>query len=508
MMPSSREQRNQLTVLTRELRQWMQQSGANRALVLRRTVATVCLVLPETPRTLAQSVASNFSPGSSLCERAAANWGGVALQASVWAAQLVQEVRDLHAGGIAHACISPATVLVAEGGRLSLGDFLGKVVLHSVQAHGRRAFEIPGMAGSAAPGSFEAWASWYPAEVQLAASAEGSWQSLDYGQIDSWQLGVVLFYLLTGEHLFGAKGRPEEVCDNIRRGSPVNLPLLAGRLPLFAELVYDLTARSPAQRARVLELNGYPALWDPATSAREAWQKGHGSQRGAHGDGAVWSVARRAGELPLALLPLAPADALRHLPHLAPWGSATAPQAQASGCWLRQAGHAGAASPPGLDAPRGLRPVLLGRERMGPSPPGEPLLCAVPEKEKCRPGSPQPMYVGAGRSPQSSEAPPLAAPQDARHGAPSSAWERLAVGQSSDASGTHTSGSSRGSRCSSGSDTEWQSAASEQAAASESLPDSDETEARQQEPARQKQEPSDFSLFSSPFVCSLRSLAA
>ena len=64
MVPSSREQRNQLTVLTRELRQWMQQSGANRALVLRRTVATVCLVLPETPRTLAQSVASNFSPGN------------------------------------------------------------------------------------------------------------------------------------------------------------------------------------------------------------------------------------------------------------------------------------------------------------------------------------------------------------------------------------------------------------------------------------------------------------
>lgn len=223
------------------------------AYVLRRTVATTVLALPEYASTLGVSM---NKMGGSVAKQAATFWPLTAMAAS-WARQLVTQVQALHAENIAHLCLGPQTVNVDAAGELHMGDFMGKI-------RALRLFES-GWRGK----SDDAWAMWYPPEVHRCVSTGEGGAKLDKFRIDSWQLGVVIFYLLTGEHPFGDRRKPSTVCANVVADRRVNRPLL-DHLPLFTNLVNRLTERCPDQRLLPVQIVRHPVLWTFADALRFA----------------------------------------------------------------------------------------------------------------------------------------------------------------------------------------------------------------------------------------------
>ncbi|CAK0796092.1 unnamed protein product [Prorocentrum cordatum] len=296
VVPAGRAERAQSSQVVKELKWWMSldagkdsqvssraagaQGPARRALALRRTVATACLVLPEAASpTLGESVDGGLLGGArgphraesiaELCARGASGSAAPAcavLQAGAWARQLAEEVARFHAVGCAHLCISPGTVLALEDGTVRLGDFLGKIRVLGL-------LRPAGGSGDAGVGEDLGWAAWLPAEAQRRAArqADGSLGAVvaaadgpggaDLLRVDLWQLGVVVFFLLTGEHPFGDRKEPRAICENIQRGDAVNLGILAGPLPLFADLVARLIADAPERRWSAEQALGHPALW-------------------------------------------------------------------------------------------------------------------------------------------------------------------------------------------------------------------------------------------------------
>ena len=254
LLPVCRDSRQVSYGVLAEVQRWADGLGPRRACAFRKTKATVCLASAPPASTLDRSVRALGGGVVGHLERDAR----LGLAASTWVGQLLAEVCGLQRRvGADHLCIAPRTVCVGAKGELFLGDFLGK-------AHVLRRLEGGG-SGPQASVSDARWLMWYPAEVQAHRAAEAAKRpDVDLRRVDSWQLGVVAFYLLAGCHPFGdCRADPSGVCRNIQSGSPVNLGRLA-RLPLLADLVLRLTARDPSHRplpAAVLE--AHPLLWSP-----------------------------------------------------------------------------------------------------------------------------------------------------------------------------------------------------------------------------------------------------
>jgi len=315
MLLAGRAERVQAGQVARQLKWWMSldakqdklhsppearaQGPLRRALALRRTVATACLALPEAAApTLAECVDRGFLGGArgprgarSIAELC--GWGAqgpqlasAVLQAGAWARQLAEEVVRFHAAGCAHLCISPSTVVALQDGSVRLGDFLGKIralgVLHRGCGSGPHEGQHDGASGCGDGGTASTaacseedrgWAAWLPAEAQQRAwranvspragsqAAAGELGNAELLCVDLWQLGVVIFFLLTGKHPFGDRRDLRAICENIRRGDAVNLGMLASSLPLFADLVARLIAHAPEHRWSAQQALGHPALW-------------------------------------------------------------------------------------------------------------------------------------------------------------------------------------------------------------------------------------------------------
>eukprot|EP00930_Biecheleria_cincta_P068809 TRINITY_DN56634_c0_g1_i1.p1 TRINITY_DN56634_c0_g1~~TRINITY_DN56634_c0_g1_i1.p1 ORF type:complete len:1116 (+),score=194.56 TRINITY_DN56634_c0_g1_i1:181-3528(+) len=296
LFSTSRIDREEAAHVMRDLKRWMAlpplpsapQSQAPRALALRRTVATIYLALPEdSPQTLGQC-----KP----CLAQGADLPRVLLpMARSWLRPLAEDLQQLHRADIAHLCLSPGTVLCVEssnstlkedsgsgksGLRLLLGDFLGKIRSLVFLNRGATKASKEKMCEGRDP-TYDAWCAWQPPEVQLRIvqldSAVHSGTSkqrsapepleIDHFKVDSWQLGVVIFFLLTGQHPFGIHEAPKEVCRNISTGLPVNLPSLESISLHFFDLVGKLLAHRPEDRPCLTEVLEHHALW---TSERVA----------------------------------------------------------------------------------------------------------------------------------------------------------------------------------------------------------------------------------------------
>lgn len=296
LFSTSRIDREEAAHVMRDLKRWVAlpplpsapQNQAPRALVLRRTVATIYLALPdEYPKTLGQC-----KP----CLAQGADLPKVLLPlASSWLRPLAEELQQLHRADIAHLCLSPGTVLCAESScsslgeesgsgkselRLLLGDFLGKIRSLVFLSRGAAKASKDKMWDGRDP-AYDAWCAWQPPEVQArivqldstAPSGTSKQRSapepveIDLYKVDSWQLGVVMFFLLTGQHPFGIHEAPLEVRRNISARLPVNLPSLESISRHFFDLVGKLLAHRPEDRPCLDDVLEHPALW---TSGRVA----------------------------------------------------------------------------------------------------------------------------------------------------------------------------------------------------------------------------------------------
>jgi len=307
LLPISRGDSQIAATVVKEIKRWIAHCGGSEAAyALRRTVATTVLAVPEWPSTLGASSRLLSSSGSSFAKQAASDWHLTSTLAG-WTSQLVSAVQALHSEGIAHLCISPLTVAVDEKGVLRLGDFLGKIRV-------LRTFD--GSSGCRSKPD-EAMAIWFPPEVLRASmdSADGSSSMFALGdsqqteqfRVDAWQLGLTLFYLLTGEHPFGDTQEPSVVCRNLMNDRQVDHRLLEG-LPLFADIIGRLLSRSTDQRLLPTKAHRHPVLWPLSDASRFS-------------SSAMQDES--ASKVSSSLL----TEWLRHLPALAPMGKKKPPPA-------------------------------------------------------------------------------------------------------------------------------------------------------------------------------------
>ncbi|CAE7805329.1 ireA, partial [Symbiodinium sp. CCMP2456] len=256
LLSTSRSESQLANRVVKDLKRWLSKTPLPAPFFLRRTVATTALAVPSHFRVLGKTLES--LPNGVLQE-ARKCWAVTQLVAK-WIRQLVTGLEALHDLDIAHSCIGPSTILVGPGvGGLDIrvGDFLGKVTTLRFLENGCSSLD-------------ESWAMWYPAEVHLHVSTavpagathfSSKTAAPDLMRVDSWQLGVLIFFLLTGAHPFGNVDCPGHVCSNIRAGNVVNRKKLQ-ELPLFLELVDRLIASEPHRRLKVSQVSCHPVFWD------------------------------------------------------------------------------------------------------------------------------------------------------------------------------------------------------------------------------------------------------
>jgi len=187
------------------------------------------------------------------------HWGTTSLLAK-WFQQITSDVANLHSTlRISHLSLGPCSVFLDPGtNEMQMGDFLGKV---QFQRNARSGFSTKD----------DEWAMWYPAEVQKRIAQEGNLvpgsskkredaEIMDEYAVDAWQLGVLAFFLLTGEHPFGASNQPTVVCGNITTHRVAHWNQLED-FPLWADLIGRLLSHDPADRLKVSEVLKHPLFW-------------------------------------------------------------------------------------------------------------------------------------------------------------------------------------------------------------------------------------------------------
>eukprot|EP00439_Symbiodinium_sp_Y106_P042705 s6622_g5.t1 len=289
LLSTSRSESQLANRVVKDLKRWLSKTPLPAPFFLRRTVATTALAVPSQFRVLGKTLES--LPNGVLQE--AHRCWAVTQLAAKWIRQLVTGLEALHELDIAHSCIGPSTVLVGPGvGGLDIrmGDFLGKVTTLRCLENGCSSLD-------------ESWAMWYPAEVHLHVSTavpagathfSSKTASPDLMRVDSWQLGVLIFFFLTGAHPFGDVDCPGNVCSNIRAGNVANRKKLE-ELPLFLELVDRLIVSDPHRRLKVSQVSCHPVFWDTyeglefakpllsdarRTREQAPWQRLHGIRLG------------------------------------------------------------------------------------------------------------------------------------------------------------------------------------------------------------------------------------
>ncbi|CAJ1350056.1 unnamed protein product [Effrenium voratum] len=254
LLPTSRGDSTLANQVVKETKRWITH-GRSSAVLVRRTVATTVLALPE-HQSLGYAMESLGEWGLQ-SHIMLLDWAAISLAAS-WLQQITKSLKSLHGLSIAHLCLGPATVVVdPKNGELQIGDFLGKVQFMKYYESGWSQKD-------------EAWAMWYPAEVHhkiARAVSPGATnppsqleRSLDQYAIDAWQLGVLGFYILTGQHPFGSMSQPASICANIEAHHVSNWRLMKD-FPLFADLLGRLLNHFPEKRLKVSQVLAHPLFW-------------------------------------------------------------------------------------------------------------------------------------------------------------------------------------------------------------------------------------------------------
>ncbi|CAK9097538.1 Dynamin-related protein 4C [Durusdinium trenchii] len=237
----------------KDIRRWMISSRCP-AFLIRRTVATTVLALPADFRCLDHLVRSR---GRVPLQQ---QWGMLETLAE-WLSSITMDLSTIHIGfGAGHLCLGPSSIFLNSSGDVYVGDFLGKVQ-----------FLRYAMSGSSTQD--DDWAMWYPAEVQERLARgnalnpgsndhQAAEELIDELAIDSWQLGVTTFFMLTQEHPFGPATDAGRVCRNIMSHRVENYALLED-FPLWADFIGRLLHQDPKARLRVTEARNHPLFWSP-----------------------------------------------------------------------------------------------------------------------------------------------------------------------------------------------------------------------------------------------------
>jgi len=278
LVPVSRTRSHVASQVVKETKRWIacaadvEGRGARTVYALRRTVATIVVAMPEWVSTLQKSAKTGKESLACLIEEQPC----LASTAARMARQLVVQTQSLHSEMIAHLCLGPPDVGVDQHGGLLLGDFLGKIrLLHVMQGKGNGDENLE-----------DSWWMWYPAEVLLGSRNGSLTKDLnidgfqDGSRVDAWQLGLTVFFLLTGLHPFGDLSDPATVCRNILTDNRVHFAELA-HVPLFSDLIDRFLTRRPELRLLPSGALRHPVFWllpeaarfasSPLVSSKESW---------------------------------------------------------------------------------------------------------------------------------------------------------------------------------------------------------------------------------------------
>lgn len=247
LLSTSRGDATVANQVIKDIRRWIAHCHSS-VQMIRRTVATTVVALPADLRCLDVVVKGLGSSSAGLQY----HWGTTSLLAK-WFQQITSDVANLHSTlRISHLSLGPCSVFLDPGtNEMQMGDFLGKV---QFQRNAQSGFSTKD----------DEWAMWYPAEVQKRIAQEGNLvpgsskkredaEIMDEYAVDAWQLGVLAFFLLTGEHPFGASNQPTVVCGNITTHRVAHWNLLED-FPLWADLIGRLLSHDPADRLKVSEV--------------------------------------------------------------------------------------------------------------------------------------------------------------------------------------------------------------------------------------------------------------
>eukprot|EP00913_Durusdinium_trenchii_P025647 g24073.t1 len=235
----------------KDIRRWMISSRCP-AFLIRRTVATTVLALPADFRCLDHLVRSR---GRVPLQQ---QWGMLETLAEWLSSKLVQcfvtallincvacpritmDLSTIHIGfGAGHLCLGPSSIFLNSSGDVQFLRYA--------------------MSGSSTQD--DDWAMWYPAEF-VGLPKNGFQLTEDELAIDSWQLGVTTFFMLTQEHPFGPATDAGRVCRNIMSHRVENYALLED-FPLWADFIGRLLHQDPKARLRVTEARNHPLFWSP-----------------------------------------------------------------------------------------------------------------------------------------------------------------------------------------------------------------------------------------------------
>ena len=145
--------------------------------------------------------------------------------------QLLQGLKCLHQNKVIHRDLKPNNLLLDDKNELKIGDF-GLVV--QLTNEKERKFEKWGTYNYMAPEIFENNGKGYSFEV------------------DIWSVGIIMYQLLTGKHLFNGENN-NEIQKKILSFQPENLDV-SGLSPTAADLIKQILVKDPKKRPGISQI--------------------------------------------------------------------------------------------------------------------------------------------------------------------------------------------------------------------------------------------------------------